>query len=861
MAARFWGIALFGILAMPTLGLSQQLEEGLHYYAIEDLERGEIIVRGEAGSNGVAFDNLLLAPQTRFRAYVLQAATFRVGRIEFTTGTAGSSLELGAIVLRLDSSLDSDGDGLSDLGEAIVGTSTTQPDTDDDGLGDAEEVRTGQNPNDNSPARTGIIATVDLPGDAVDLDAAGNITVVAHGGQITVLNTFAGLRPEILARVTTPGDARRVACSEDLVAVADGQAGLTVIDASDPPAARVTQQLVAPVLGGVAQSVAAVARVAYVGLDTGYVVAVDLVGGIVLTRVRVASEPVTDLAISGGVLYVVSRTQLHTIELGQSTFDVDASLTGANLHSGYLRLIAGEDLLYAVSPLGYQTFDLTNPLQPVLIADTPSSVPGWLDLAIDGSGRALGSRGGNPAPNAARDVTLFDVSDPAQTDLGLTTFTTPGVSRALEIANGFGLVADGTRGLHVVNFRSPDVLGVAPTIALGGSFDLVAGAEEGQLAFLRADVDDDVGLRNVEFTVNGRTISDPVYPYELTFVTPLLSEQSSIRVRARVYDVGGNFTDTQEFVVPLLPDATPPELQAVAPRDGAFVSRAGAALAQFNEVLDSDSLSGAVSVVSAGPDLALGTADDVPVSVAVSFREQVRQLVVAPTAGGDFEPGRYRVTLGPGLADLRGNEFGASFSWSFLIFGGAEADADGDGLPDLYELAVGLDPNNPVSLPDGIPDGDRDPDNDGLGIAFELQLGGTDPGNPDSDMDGTPDGLEDPDQDQAINLDEQAAGSDPLDPDSDDDRFVDGEELLEGSSPIDAQSLPLFGALGSVSLRNDAPPAIGTALGQVSLRNDARGNVLNTAVGQASVRNDTYPLVGEATGPAVSVENQTTSSP
>jgi hypothetical protein len=100
------------------------------------------------------------------------------------------------------------------------------------------------------------------------------------------------------------------------------------------------------------------------------------------------------------------------------------------------------------------------------------------------------------------------------------------------------------------------------------------------------------------------------------------------------------------------------------------------------------------------------------------------------------------------------------------------ADSDGDGLPDDWEVANGLDPNDPV---DALIDADRD----GLSNLEEFQLG-TDPLGPDTDGDGLLDGEE-----------VQEHGTDPLLFDTDGDGVSDGLELQAGSDPLNANSVNL----------------------------------------------------------------------
>jgi hypothetical protein len=100
-------------------------------------------------------------------------------------------------------------------------------------------------------------------------------------------------------------------------------------------------------------------------------------------------------------------------------------------------------------------------------------------------------------------------------------------------------------------------------------------------------------------------------------------------------------------------------------------------------------------------------------------------------------------------------------------------DSDNDGMPDEWETAHGLDPNNP--------DANLDPDNDGLPNLQEYQHG-TDPNNPDTDSDGMPDGWE---VTYGLNPNANDASSD-----KDNDGFSNLQEYQSGSNPADPTSIP-----------------------------------------------------------------------
>ena len=127
-----------------------------------------------------------------------------------------------------------------------------------------------------------------------------------------------------------------------------------------------------------------------------------------------------------------------------------------------------------------------------------------------------------------------------------------------------------------------------------------------------------------------------------------------------------------------------------------------------------------------------------------------------------------------------------------------DADADGDGLPNAWEIQYNLNPNNA----NGIHGANGDPDRDGLPNGDEY-ANSTNPRRADTDDDGLPDLWEvenvvnplngagdhgpngDADGDGLLNKDEMAQGADPHNRDSDSDILPDGWEVVEGISPKD----------------------------------------------------------------------------
>ncbi len=135
--------------------------------------------------------------------------------------------------------------------------------------------------------------------------------------------------------------------------------------------------------------------------------------------------------------------------------------------------------------------------------------------------------------------------------------------------------------------------------------------------------------------------------------------------------------------------------------------------------------------------------------------------------------------------------------WERIYFGNLNqeeaGDFDADGVSNLAEYRLGLDPTNSDSDHDGMPDGweianffsptnsgdaAMDADADGLSNLVEHQLH-TDPQGTDTDHDGLADGME-------VNT----WHTDPVSADSDGDGYNDGDEVARGTDPLDAASHP-----------------------------------------------------------------------
>lgn len=768
---------------------------GSTFYAVENLQTGEVVRRGVTGSTGIPANELILAPNTLFRFWLYDPEHNMSGRMLLRTPDAGSQFSLPEIKLQLAQTRDLDRDGLDRHAEFILGTDPDNPDSNGDGIPDGAAIRMGVDPVTGS--RTGIVGGTATATEAVDVVARNDVAVVANrGGGITIFNVFNQLSPLIIGQVDTPGDAQRVALSGDTVAVADGPAGLAIVDIGEPASAAIVHQVR---FGVSAVAVAASVETAYVALADGQLAAVDLASGMVPHRMTLA-EPAWDVAVGGDVLYAMGVSRLFVIPLTPGEFKVTHSVSPTQPGSGN-RLFVGSQTLYAPFVTGYNLFDLAKPTEPVALPAVVTAQRGWRFVVGNGSGLALAAIA-DPGVGLAQSLNLYDVGADGRQNAYLTSFSTPSYIQSAALYNGQAYLAAGASGLLVANYRSADTGKVAPTVQLVSSmFD--AGAEAGRPELVRAEVADDVQVRNVEFYVNGAKVAtDGNYPFEHRFRAPPVSGSDTFTVWARASDTGGNVAWSAVGTVALSADVTPPQALASIPASGGIAVSPAVITVFFSEAIEAGTLTPAtVRLAQAGADGIPGTADDVPIT-GFSFVLSREGSTATLRLPAPLLAGRHELRIERGVTDLGGLPLASVYAAAFMVLGGT--DGDGDGVPDEVELTLGLNPGNPDSDADGVLDGAEDPDQDHLGIAGELVVG-THPGLADTDGDGLVDGLEDPDLDGLDNRNEILLGLHPLAADTDGDGWYDEAETTAGSDPASAASRPSVTIAASPAIRTLRP--------------------------------------------------------
>jgi len=301
-------------------------------------------------------------------------------------------------------------------------------------------------------------------------------------------------------------------------------------------------------------------------------------------------------------------------------------------------------------------------------------------------------------------------------------------------AETFNLTSAGEFDIFVLKLAPdstpPFVAGIAPsatgpTSATSISFSVTFSEDVQNFNDMSDIVVAHAGTANTGVTIVG---GPQTYTVSVTGITGDGSFTVAVSTSSDVQDLAGNALLSSVTSAAVAIDNTPPEVSFIARATGdptsadlvdftVTFSEAVAGVDTSDFVVDQ---SGTKAVAGASVTGVIGSGDTYMVtvdsgtgngglSVDLSDDDSIVDLAGNPLGG-----------VGVGNGDFTGGE-------AYTI---DKTDTDGDGLPDLEEIALGTDPFDPDSDGDGLSDGE------------EENIYGTDPLNPDSDFDGTPDGAE-----------------------------------------------------------------------------------------------------------------------
>jgi hypothetical protein len=321
----------------PKPGLRFVSRAGRYIFAVEDLVSGAVVQRGRAGHFGQLAMPILVKPNHLYRFYLFHSETQQIGVADFISGAVADNFEVPKVWLAEDTSGDTDGDGLRDVGERVLGTDSAHSDSDGDGTDDGTEVRNGQDPLSGRPSTFGVVGALTLTrGSVTEIATSGRLALLAViGSGAGVVDLSESLQPVVLS-IVAPPDVRGVAFADNRTGLFLGNQALRVLDLSTPSEARVVHDI--PLGLGLNTVVGAGDR-AFVGSTAGVLYAINVATGSVFDRLS-ALGSVQDLAVLGDNLYVLSIGTLRVIPLDEPQLRVATSLPSVGRRGSRQQAIA-----------------------------------------------------------------------------------------------------------------------------------------------------------------------------------------------------------------------------------------------------------------------------------------------------------------------------------------------------------------------------------------------------------------------------------------------------------------------------------------------------------------------------------------
>jgi hypothetical protein len=314
--------------------------------------------------------------------------------------------------------------------------------------------------NPESPRPIANLATPDY---AEDVAVSGHYAYLADHEGIRVIDILNPNAPSLVGSTPTPGvpnavaiayheASQSVALSSTLAYVADGPAGLQIVDVSNPAAPNV--------IGGVdtpsgARDVAVVSDRAYVADSFSGVKVVDVTDP---TTPAIIHE--IDTFRARGIAVKLPYAYIADADSGFKVINVEVAppvLVGqVQLPGSAERVVLNGSLAYvAAAYAGIQVIDVADPQSPQVVGNIPQPASAF-DVAVAGSAAYL----------AAWEfgVRAVDVTVPTA-PLLLGSGATVGEATGITVAGDLLYISDGSSGLTIMPLQCPAIAGIGETSA------------------------------------------------------------------------------------------------------------------------------------------------------------------------------------------------------------------------------------------------------------------------------------------------------------------------------------------------------------------------------------------------------------
>ena len=614
-------------------------------------------------SDAAGHFEVFLPARADYEAVVFDPVTGLVSHNFGGTPESGRGLDLTArLVFAASTAPDTDFDGLPDDIEFAIGTGRGLADTDSDGVSDFAEVLRGIDPLGGRALPVGVVSAVAMAGEAKEVVAAvlasdpvRQFAFVATGAAgLAIVDVSDVSKPVLVGQLDLPGDATDVAVDPLLgvAVVAANTGGVHFIDVSDP-----TQPNLLRTVSANANQVEIGGGLAFI-TDGTRLRSYDVISGDQRQSFNTGATTLTGLALDGMSLFSMEST--NTLRAFDVTGGVISAHDTLSMPVGSGKLFAGGGVAYVGGTLsiggGFATADVSNLDDLALLSSVDNNALGGTAFASNGSrfGVTVGHTDVGPAAFRALDV--VDVSDPANTANFVTRINLPQRPLGVALGSSFALVADGSAGLQVVNFLSPDVAATPPTVSLlTPGIDIDAGTPgiqvvEGTAIPMRVEAMDDVSVTRVDLLINGvPVVSDVSFPFDFATIAPLVAGGTNLTLQARATDLAGSVALSAPIDVQLVADTFAPALVAQNPPDGTARTQSFQnVVLTFSEPMDATDFT-ANSIHVTGPG------GEVP-PTAVDVRPGGREVRVSYPV---LVVGAYTLTLDRNeISDIAGNLLG-----------------------------------------------------------------------------------------------------------------------------------------------------------------------------------------------------------